>query len=162
MATKICNKCNITKDTSDFYKDIKSTDGIKHACKFCGSIQDKIWRSANKEKFITSRRTADKTWRQTLSGKYSQYKRGAKERNIEFHLSKNEFITFWNNPCFYCNKNITTIGIDRVDSKLGYSISNCVSCCTTCNMMKLDKSEKEFYESMIAILRHKNIEWLLP
>ena len=28
-------------------------------------------------------------------------------------------------------------GVDRVDSAVGYSESNCVSCCATCNMMKI-------------------------
>ena len=59
--------------------------------------------------------------------------------------------------CYYCNRTreesgtvwyrkdqtlqrkITRLGIDRVDSALGYLKSNCVPCCFDCNPIKLDR-----------------------
>lgn len=40
--------------------------------------------------------------------------------------------------CFYCNisSESTLNGIDRMDSNKGYKLSNCVSCCKTCNFIK--------------------------
>ena len=36
--------------------------------------------------------------------------------------------------CFYCGDIATTV--DRIDSKLGHTIDNCVGCCYGCNMSK--------------------------
>ena len=157
MTTKICNKCNETKSLESFYKEKRCNDGYSRICKPCKDIQNKIWLSSNKERRRISTKKADKVYSQTLMGKFVLYKKNAKKGNIEFNLTKDEFKIFWNKPCFYCNKNITTIGIDRVDSKLGYNMTNCVSCCTICNYMKLDHSEEEWYGFMVAVLKHKNI-----
>lgn len=35
-------------------------------------------------------------------------------------------------------------GIDRIDSKKGYELNNCVPCCTECNLSKSDRSKEEF------------------
>lgn len=37
-------------------------------------------------------------------------------------------------------------GIDRKNNSRGYSIINCVPCCTTCNMMKKTLGYEEFLE----------------
>jgi len=39
-------------------------------------------------------------------------------------------------------------GIDRIDSSKGYTIDNCVSCCTECNYAKHEMSVDE-YKSFI-------------
>ena len=36
-------------------------------------------------------------------------------------------------------------GIDRIDSNIGYTVNNCVPCCTICNHMKNDLTTDEFY-----------------
>ena len=58
---------------------------------------------------------------------------------------------FWNKPCFYCNTDIQTIGLDRVDNFKGYTIDNIVSCCTDCNTMKMSKNKNEFIQKCITI-----------
>lgn len=67
--------------------------------------------------------------------KFTNYKYHAKQKNINFSLSKDEFIKFLNDECFYCNKT-RAFGIDKIDCTLGYTIDNCVACCGTCNNMK--------------------------
>lgn len=53
-------------------------------------------------------------------------------------------MTFWNQPCSYCGSEIKTIGIDRVDNSIGYSMNNSVSCCIICNRMKRNYKVEEF------------------
>ena len=47
-------------------------------------------------------------------------------------------------------------GIDRINSQKSYTISNCVSCCKTCNVMKLNFSVEDFLEKCITITFIKN------
>ena len=82
----------------------------------------------------------------TLKGKYTKYRTSAKSRGLMFALSVEEFSEFWQKPCFYCGSSIETIGIDRVDSELGYFIGNVVSCCFVCNYAKLDRTQEEFID----------------
>lgn len=75
----------------------------------------------------------------------SGYKSGAKKRNLEFSLTKEQFVTICESNCHYCglepkNKN----GIDRVDNTKGYTLENSVPCCYQCNQAKSDRSVDEF------------------
>lgn len=78
----------------------------------------------------------------------------------EWHLTKAELRYYCENRCYYCNTEpYTTLspkhggrlgaftynGIDRLDSKLGYTLDNCVPCCVICNRAKLDHSVSDFY-----------------
>lgn len=86
-----------------------------------------------------------------------RYKRHAKDRNIEYFLTEEEFSNLIRKPCFYCgiefgnlfkNKNCKDgfkyNGIDRVDSKKPYIIDNCVPCCKQCNIAKMAMSNEDF------------------
>lgn len=45
-------------------------------------------------------------------------------------------------------------GIDRKDNEKGYEISNSVTCCSNCNIMKMDMKFKEFLEHIEKIFNH--------
>ncbi len=93
---------------------------------------------------------------------YGHYKKGAKIRSIPFQLSFEEFMTFWQQPCFYCGLEIKTIGIDRVENKQGYFMENLVSCCARCNRAKSDMSKAEWIEFIRRLnLRFEVIKNLL-
>jgi hypothetical protein len=88
---------------------------------------------------------------------YKSYKGGAKRRNLNFNLSKNEFKEITSKKCHYCNiepatksKTITSIylynGIDRKDNKIGYELFNCLPCCTLCNKAKRDLDYNVFID----------------
>lgn len=47
-------------------------------------------------------------------------------------------------------------GIDRVDNSVGYVLSNCVPCCSTCNRMKGTMSSEEFKEKIKLIYSRQN------
>jgi len=90
----------------------------------------------------------------TPKRRYSHYLAGAKKRNLSFDISFDEFILFWGKSCFYCGEKIETIGLDRIDSLLGYSLENIRSCCAECNRFKSNLSEKLFYKLVSNIKKN--------
>jgi len=69
--------------------------------------------------------------------KYDYYKYRAKKLNLVFDLTVNDFEILTKNPCFYCRRSsILGIGLDRINSSLGYAASNIVTCCSECKYMK--------------------------
>jgi len=85
---------------------------------------------------------------------YRAYTERAKnhKKQLAFSLTKDEFRALTDAPCHYCgalnsceskakpsaNGAYIRNGIDRLNSDVGYVLSNCVSCCKTCNIMKRD------------------------
>lgn len=66
-------------------------------------------------------------------------KKNAIERNLEFQLTRSEFLGIICNNCYLCGKEPRVNhrnGIDRFDNLLGYTIENARPCCSTCNIMK--------------------------
>jgi hypothetical protein len=144
---KVCSKCKIEKNNNCFSKRSDRKIGLQSACKKCHKIryennkekilkQNKEWAFRNKQKFSAY----GKKFYYTKRGKYNKYKKSARSRNINFDLTFDEFIYFWENPCFYCGSPINNIGLDRVNNNIGYTINNIVPCCIMCNKIKLDLS----------------------
>lgn len=89
---------------------------------------------------------------------YLEYSIGAKRRNLEFSLTKEQFRNITSSNCFYCNiepkqqarrkgRNnglYTHNGIDRKNNN-GYILDNCVACCKICNIAKATLIESDFY-----------------
>lgn len=88
---------------------------------------------------------------------FLNYKGNAIRKNHEFLLTEEEFMILSQRNCFYCNckpsrsrkrgNSATPFvynGVDRIDSNKGYSLDNCVSCCTHCNIAKSDMTVAEF------------------
>jgi len=90
------------------------------------------------------RSRADHKYGLTLGGKFRQHLYNAKRRKIEFDLTKEEFAAFWQKPCHYCGYTIHTIGLDRIDSDLGYFVENLVPCCRWCNAGKNNLSQESW------------------
>lgn len=88
----------------------------------------------------------------------SAYKSNAKDRNLTWNLSDEEFESLVTQNCFYCdsaptlksgwkayaNRKFPVNGIDRFDNSLGYTTSNCKPCCTICNLAKKTLHGSEF------------------
>lgn len=74
----------------------------------------------------------------------TNYKHACKKRKHEFLLSREEVFQLISQNCFYCNKSpdfeytktLKVNGMDRLDSKIGYTKENTVPCCHICNIMK--------------------------
>lgn len=95
-----------------------------------------------------------KAWYQSVSGKYYTYRLSAKVRGLIFNLTLDDFKLFWQIPCSYCGSEIKTIGLDRLDNDLGYTIENVVSCCKVCNRMKGPMNRDEFLKRCKTITEH--------
>jgi len=86
-------------------------------------------------------------------------------RKLEFSLTEEEFTKLVKGDCFYCGENNKTNmiskrgmrnGIDRVNPKIGYILSNCVSCCKDCNSIKFAQNLTEFKQMVSDIYHHYN------
>lgn len=91
--------------------------------------------------------------RNSPRGKFRMYAGAADKRGLRFSLSFLAFMTFWNRPCNYCGSAIETVGLDRVDSAVGYIFSNLVPCCWVCNRMKGEMSTAAFIEQCRKVSR---------
>lgn len=98
--------------------------------------------------------------RHTPGRRYKNYKQGAKSRNLDFDLTKDEFDKITKQPCEYCGEysgkflDIYFCGIDRIDSNQGYVKNNIVACCETCNRMKWDYKIDDWVNKMKKILNY--------
>jgi hypothetical protein len=100
----------------------------------------------------------------------ADYQKCASKRGLPWELSNSDFDLLTTGDCYYCGvppyqeqgKNhgrYTHGGIDRVDSGIGYTHANCVSCCKVCNYMKRELSQVAFYTHLNHILTHRGVQW---
>lgn len=97
------------------------------------------------------------------------YIKEAKNRNLIFDLTYDEFLLLIKQNCYYCNSNpdktkiikrtMDTIifdysGIDRKDNNSGYTKDNCVPCCWMCNKTKSALSFEEFIKWINKLKSH--------
>jgi hypothetical protein len=94
----------------------------------------KKWRDANPEKVKANNLAKINS----MDSQYSVYKVSAASKQLEFNITKGDFMEMVVNECYYCGiiQDKGFNGIDRLDSSEGYNMSNCVSCCQMCNYMK--------------------------
>lgn len=158
-----CRKCLIEKELIEFSNSKAGRFGKQTICKICAQIQNKIYRNKNRDLINAKQNIYTKINKEKIklrvnnfNYKYKEYRRKAKRRELYFTLTEDQFKLFWQKNCFYCNDKIKSIGLDRIDSKLGYELDNIVSCCYICNIMKLDHSKFELYIHCKKII--KNIE----
>lgn len=81
--------------------------------------------------------------KQGISGydgvRLSNYKNGARSRDIPIELTDQEALNLMHKPCYICGKEPPTHGlngIDRLDNSLGYTTTNSYPCCKKCNNLK--------------------------
>jgi len=98
------------------------------------------------------------------------YQHSAERRGLEFVLTPGQFFKLTQLPCHYCGKppgkSVTASqpklkngdflynGLDRVDSRKGYTIENTVPCCTTCNYAKGTATAEEFTSWVKLVHKH--------
>jgi len=127
-------------------------EGIKgqttSTCKMCreqNKIQDSKRNKENRNKLARKR-------------VFVNYTKWAKDRNIEFSISKEIFENIIKMKCFYCGvlPDDEFNGIDRVDNNIGYIHNNCVSCCKMCNYLKADLRKNIFLCKVEHILKYNS------
>jgi hypothetical protein len=111
-----------------------------------------------------------------LNTLYCNYRRNAKRSGREFLLTKEEFRDLTSQHCKYCGVEPTAKsvapgvwseasrergayiynGVDRVDSRLGYTPENSVPCCYQCNRAKSDMSASAFESFLNRITKFRS------
>jgi len=96
-----------------------------------------------------------KKWKQghPIMKQYHRYYERAKHKNWDFEFTREEFEAFIQEPCVYCGFP-NPLGIDRIDSSVGYTKKNSVPCCKVCNYMKLNHPVEEFLFHLKRIINH--------
>ena len=166
----MCNKCQKQLPAESFNKNSGNKDGLQYTCRDClkklyqknktvhqqrnreyyqqnwtrCQARKKKWAEENQEKISIYKRKYYLKKRQSTDGAFSIYKKDAQRRRLQFLLSKEEFISFKNQSCFYCGTPMRQIGIDRCNPDIGYRLDNCVSCCKMCNYIKRSMQLDEF------------------
>ncbi len=106
----------------------------------------------NEEEYLQHNASIMKAWRDKNSQHLKRYRtknvnsrltgmrQQAQKKGLEWSIQMTRDIceSLMRSPCVYCGflSNETLNGIDRLDSKVGYSVDNCVGCCKVCNFMK--------------------------
>ena len=112
----------------------------------------KQWRDRNPEKVATNNLNKINS----VHLQYGVYTRCARDKNLEFNLTLNDFTVLTEQPCHYCGsiQERGFNGVDRVNSEVGYVTDNCVSCCQMCNYMKGSLSVDAFLGRVEHILTY--------
>jgi len=110
------------------------------------------WKAKNPEKC----QEYTKKYSQNPEYIYKDYQRGCFKKNLEFTLNLEEFSSLLDQPCHYC-KDSDSFGVDRINSRIGYTKENCVACCYFCNKMKNAMDPYTFSKSVNNILYHQRV-----
>ena len=93
--------------------------------------------------------------------KYNTYIRSAKKRHITFEIDFDFCKKLFTGECYYCKEKYINdgylIGIDRVDNKIGYIETNCVSCCKICNYIKCTMEKELLHEKIRHIMTYMKL-----
>lgn len=120
----------------------------------CGCYRDKV----NEQRYDKQKTNFNQL--------FASYQLSAKERNLTFELTQEDFSNIVFSNCYYCNKTpeengnkkinrfrpefyLKYHGVDRKDNEIGYVLENCVPACKTCNFMKKNYS----YDKFLSIIK---------
>lgn len=88
--------------------------------------------------------------------------KSAARRRLEMQLQRRQIAWLITSECYYCgykwdaSRQDGFLGLDRVDSALGYLHGNVVPCCADCNYAKSDRTQDLFlYKSRKVARRHR-------
>jgi hypothetical protein len=137
----------------------------------CGCLKGQRVKSAKNPELAQLR----DRWSKAAIARYYMYKYAAKDRDLEFKLSEEDFERITSQFCWYCGKAPENVakpprrdkltnsirsrpfiynGIDRVDSLKGYTLDNVVACCKWCNLSKRERTVEEFLDQARRICRN--------
>jgi hypothetical protein len=179
-AKRHCNSCKETKLRVDFSVHLKKGE-LSKACNTCLlSLSPRVQANyitvrenqlnelrklgldipeppkpepiRKKRKPNPNQKELQRKWRESPRGRYNKYKASADKRGHTFLLTQEEFTHLLEGDCTYCGG--TGGGVDRVDSSVGYELDNCVPCCTTCNLMKLDHNLDDWLTHLEKVVNH--------
>jgi hypothetical protein len=105
---------------------------------------------------------------------YNAYIGAARQRNLEWNLSFEQYLDIVCKDCYYCgvqpsnicksktyNGEFVYTGIDRVDNDSGYYADNIVPCCRMCNASKRNYTQQEFLKWALRLADNIRAKQLL-
>ena len=117
------------------------------------SLSNKVYYTNNKTNILSYQ----KKIRNTPKRKFSQGKKSALERDLEWKLTFDEYKDIICNSCHYCKTSLEGWGgmsLDRINNSAGYILTNVLPCCGTCNNMRNDfLTVEEMEVAMAAVLK---------
>lgn len=165
-----CSKCKETKPITEFYRDKYQTGGYSYLCKKCENKKsNKYYHKNQKRKEYIKKsskryREHQKRWIKKNKERYNElqrkawHRRKAKERNLINDFTESEWeacLNYFRNEsnqveCCYCGEPTEDIEKDHfiaVSNGGGYTATNIVPACKSCNSSKQDKDFFEWYPS---------------
>lgn len=132
---KVCSRCNKNLSVQKhFYVRVKlGRVSIREHCKKCHVT-------------LTLQTRSEKP----ASSIWSRYKKSAKQRDLEFGITKQDVEAAIGQPCAYCGEDSILMTLDRVENSVGYIPDNVVPCCIRCNIMKADMPK----DAWLQLARH--------
>jgi hypothetical protein len=162
---------NLTGKTFGKLRVIKRTENINYKyaswlCRCeCGkeiTTRGTSLRSGNSKSCGCARARSQRNKFNPFTTTYTLLKRLDESKNRET-MTYEEFLEFPRcKSCCYCGEELKwnahgsarKINLDRIDSSLGHTKSNCVPCCRVCNRMKSDFTQNEFISHCKQIVNH--------
>lgn len=93
--------------------------------------------------------------------KYRVWLSAVRRRGQITDISFENYKILITSDCSYCGGKVEGDkynGIDRMDSSIGYEMSNSVPCCYSCNIMKSDLEVSEFKKHILKIVNYLKLE----
>lgn len=117
---------------------------------------------ANKRSVSKARTPEGKAWRKknnlTSTARYVSGRNGAKRRDIEWRLSREEHAQLIQMPCHYCWSPLSPsgCGLDRKNQERYYGVDSVVPCCHQCNSTFMDFYTYEEKLRLAVVIREIN------
>lgn len=134
-------------------EECKNIEKVK-VSKDIESLRQKYNITIDKNPYILDKLQEDKTI--SISELWRALQKNAYSRTLLFTLAENYFEQLIIKPCYYCGfvSNTRLNGIDRMNNNKGYILSNCISCCKMCNIIKNVQHPNEFLDKINIINNH--------
>lgn len=122
---KICTKCGIEKEDSEFYQDKRRKDGLTSTCKQCSNNISREWRIHNHEKFITYHRDRLQNGQDYVNSLKSPCIKCGEKRLyvLQFHHINPENKVF----------ELGSTGVFKSKSRIKNEVDKCVCLCANCH-----------------------------
>lgn len=133
-------QCDCGSQVTRLLMDVRRLDTLS-----CGCLKrDKTWQRVSGNRLPSGE--------SSFRALFHIYQKRSIVRNISFELTRDDFRALTQRECFYCGEQPSQMkwshqcshgpyvynGIDRLDSRFGYTLANTVSACGRCNRCKND------------------------
>lgn len=148
---KFCSRCEQLKPATAFYRNSRNSDNLQSWCKPCCKLSSTL-----------TRLKAYSTFEGRIPRCARRCRENAHRRNQPYTLTNADFLEMWQlqgGICAYTGWNMTltpkdptSVSIERIDNKKGYTPDNTILVCNIANRMKSDFPAELFYEVCRAVV----------